>query len=140
VGEERYRFEPADHRTPEALYDRRWALTLLEQVMGALEQDYRTRGKQRQFELLRPCLAGAANLLPYPELARQLALSESAARVAMHRFRRRYADLLLAAVASTLDADQDPRQEIQRLIQALGGPTAHMPPDGKMSATSAGAV
>ena len=102
TGEQRYLNEPADDWTPEALYDRRWALTLLEKVMAALQSDYVARGKGQFFEICKPLLTAADDSIRYEEIARKLFMTEAAVRVAVHRMRGRYREMLKLEVAHTL--------------------------------------
>jgi RNA polymerase sigma-70 factor (ECF subfamily) len=120
AAEGRYGCEPAHVLTAERLFDRQWTLTLLENVLKALTAEMSEAGKARQFEVLRPTLLGAAERVPYREVAAALALSEDAARAAAHRLRRRYRELLRAEVARTLDDAADPDEEIRSLFAALG--------------------
>ena len=80
---------PADQVTPEKAYERRWALTLLEQVYGRVEAEYANHGKAGLFEALRGTLTRAGDPAGYAALARQLGMSEGAVKVAAHRLRHR---------------------------------------------------
>ena len=102
LGESRYGLEPVDHTTPESLYERRWALTLLEQSLSQLRQEFANAGKQKLFEGLKETLTGDGSSKPYAALAADLEMSEPAVKVAVHRLRRRYRELLRAAIAQTV--------------------------------------
>jgi len=117
--EERYRLEPADETTPEALFDRRWASVLLEQVRQRLHEEYAAAGKAKVFEHLRPCLTGAEPLIPYAELARSLGCSESGVKMAVHRLRRRYGELLRQEISRTVAGSGDVDEEIRALLAAV---------------------
>lgn len=121
TAEDRYAREPADTLTPEAIYHRRWALTLLEDAMNALRADYVAQGKAEIFEALKPSLAGDEEA-SFAELGAALSLSEGAARVAAFRLRKRYREHLLESVASSLDATSQSEvdEEIAALFRALG--------------------
>ena len=93
-GEGRYRQEPHDDPTPEALFDRRWALTVLDRVAATLREEFRRRGKETVFDGLRDQLVGDDDRLSYREAGARLSLSEVAARVAVYRLRRRFGELL----------------------------------------------
>jgi len=121
VGERQYAFEPVDDWTPEALYERRWALTVLNQVMVQLEDRYRQKGKLDLFHACRPALVGAAKTQSCSEIASQLNMSEAAVRVAVHRMRTLFRELLAAAVASTLDENESIVQEMSYLQAAIRG-------------------
>jgi RNA polymerase sigma-70 factor (ECF subfamily) len=121
TAEDRYAREPADTLTPEAIYHRRWALTLLEDAMNAVRAEYVTQNKGEVFEVLKPALAGDDHG-SFAELGAALGLSEGAARVAAFRLRKRYREHLLEAVASSLDAtsEAEVNEEIDALFKALG--------------------
>ncbi len=119
--EERYAREPADPSTPETLYARKWALTVLERVLERLQAEQEERGRARIFARLRPFLAAGDASEPLAEAARELGLTDNAARVAVHRLRARYRELLLQEVAQTVDRPQDIEDELRQLFEALGG-------------------
>jgi RNA polymerase sigma factor (sigma-70 family) len=114
-----YAFEPADTMTPERLYERQWALGLLDQVMTRLRAEFTKAGKEQTFDCLKGCLAGASSETPLAEIARQLDISENAAKVAAHRLRKRYRELLRAEVAQTLTDPAEIDDEIRQLFEAL---------------------
>jgi RNA polymerase sigma-70 factor (ECF subfamily) len=120
AAEGRYGLEPAHTLTAERLFERQWALALLENVLKALAAEMAQAGKARQFEALRPALLGGAEQTPYSKIALALGLSENAARAAAHRIRRRYRELLRAEFARTLDDPADLDEEIRSLFGALG--------------------
>lgn len=121
LAEDRYAREPADTLTPEAIYHRRWALTLLEEVMTALRAEYAAEGKGAVFETLKPTLAGE-DAASFAALGAKLGISEGAARIAAFRLRKRYRERLLESVASSLDAatEAEVDEEIDALFKALG--------------------
>jgi DNA-directed RNA polymerase specialized sigma24 family protein len=119
AAEGRYGCEPAHTLTAERLFDRQWALALLENVLQALAAEMAAAGKTRQFEALRPALLGGAERTPYSTIAAALDLSEDAARTAAHRLRRRYRELLRQEVARTLDDPADLDEEIGSLFASL---------------------
>ncbi len=121
VGEERYRFEPSDEWTPEALFERRWAVTLLQQVVDNLQREYAGKGKAELFDLCKPYLTGE-NGPPQSEIARQLEMNDTALRVAIHRLRERYRELLRQEVAQTIAETDDVDDELRRLRSALRPP------------------
>jgi RNA polymerase sigma-70 factor (ECF subfamily) len=99
--EHHYRLEPVEKATPESLFERGWALTLLEGVLARLEEEYGREGKQACMKAMRPALTTDRGALDYTEIARQLGVTETAARVAVHRLRQRYRQLIRGEVAST---------------------------------------
>ncbi|HJN09357.1 MAG TPA: sigma-70 family RNA polymerase sigma factor [Pirellulaceae bacterium] len=118
-GEQRYQFEPADDWTPEKIYERRWALTLLDQVMVQLQQEYDGNEKADLFEQCKGHLTGAGS--SYEEAANSLGVTEGALRVAVHRMRSRYRELLKAEVASTLEDPEIVDDELETLRRAIQG-------------------
>jgi RNA polymerase sigma-70 factor (ECF subfamily) len=115
--EERYRLEPADDWTAERIYERRWALTVLEQAMSALAGEYAATGKQRLFEELKPFISGEDE--SYPELAARLQMSEGAVRVAVHRLRQRYGESVRGEIAKIVQRPEDIEEELRHLFAAL---------------------
>ena len=121
--ERRYVAEPQDSATPERLFDRRWALALLDRAMAQLAQEFRNygeRGKHDVFDRLKVHIIAGDDGTPYSELADQLGMSEGATRVAAHRLRRRFGELLRREVARTVDTAEQVEEELRHLIQAVG--------------------
>jgi len=118
--EHRYRLEPADDVTAEKLFERRWALTLLDLVLGRLRGQYVRDGKERVFDGLKGFLGGAGEGGGYREKGEQLGMTESAVKVAVHRLRRRYRDLLRERIAQTVASPEDVDDEIRHLFAAIG--------------------
>jgi RNA polymerase sigma-70 factor (ECF subfamily) len=100
--EARYALEPADTLTPDRLFERRWALALLDQAIERLQATYASTNQAALFEALKPVLTGRA--APYAQIALQLHMTEGAVKVAAHRLRQRYRDTLRGFVADTLDS------------------------------------
>ena len=119
TAEHRYRLEPAETATPESLFERGWALTLLEGVLARLEEEYRVDGKQAWMEAMRPALTTDRGDLDYADLAHKLGMTETAARVAVHRLRQRYRQLIRAEVASTVASPEEVEAEMRHLFQVL---------------------
>jgi hypothetical protein len=119
--ESRYKLEPADTLTAERIYERRWALTLLDTVLQQLEREHELSGKMDLFGELRFCLTGERSKLPYAELANRLGMSEGAVKVAVHRLRQRYRELLRAEIAHTVASPEEVDDEIRHLFAVLGG-------------------
>ncbi len=117
--EGRYRTEPADDLTPEKLFERRWALALLQQVMGRLRAEFEAKGKDRLFDRLRGFLVGDKGG-GYRRAADELGLSEGAVKVAVHRLRQRYRELLHEEIGRTVTAPEEVEEEIRALFTALG--------------------
>jgi RNA polymerase sigma-70 factor (ECF subfamily) len=117
--EARYAHEPAHADTPERLFDRRWALELLDRALAELRTEYEESGRAKLFAALKECLTGGAEV-GYAELAGQLGMTEGAVEVAVHRLRQRYRDRLRAAIAETVRAPEDVDDEVRDLFAALG--------------------
>ena len=119
MGESRYHLEPVDHATPERLYERGWALSILEQTLARLRQELANAGKEKLFECLKGALAGEGVQESYARIALELGLTESAIKVAVHRLRRRYQELLRAEIAQTVVAPEDVDEELRDLFAAV---------------------
>jgi RNA polymerase sigma-70 factor (ECF subfamily) len=111
--------EPADVLTADKIFERRWALSLLEQVLRRLREEYARDGKTQQFEQLKPTLTEASRSVPYAEIATRLNTSEGAVKVAVHRLRQRYRELLRAEIADTVANAAEIDDEIRNLFAAL---------------------
>lgn len=119
--EGRYTLEPPVDETPETIYQRRWALTLLERTLARLSREFGAAGKGALFGRLEGYLTGERETLPYAELASELGMSEGAVKVMVHRLRRRFGALLREEVGDTLSAPGDVDDEIRELFRALKG-------------------
>ena len=117
--EEMYQHEPAGELTPEKLFERRWALTLIEQVLACLRQEYQAAGKEELFKQLEPCLTGGVSSGFYDEAAARLHMNAGAVRVALHRLRRRLGELLQSEIAHTVNRPEEIKEEIRHLFAAL---------------------
>ena len=117
--EHRYRLEPAEKATPESLFERGWAVTLLEGVLARLEDEYRRAGKQAWMEAMRPALTTDREAIDYAGMAHKLGATETAARVAAHRLRQRYRQLIRAEVAGTVASPEEVETEMRHLFGVL---------------------
>jgi RNA polymerase sigma-70 factor (ECF subfamily) len=117
--EVRYAREPAHTLTPEKLFERRWALTLLDQVLIRLREEWQRAGKAPLFEALKTCLTGEKSAVPYAEVAAEQGMTEGAVKVAVHRLRRRYRELLRKAIERTVDEPSQVEEELRELFAAL---------------------
>ncbi|MBI5758171.1 MAG: sigma-70 family RNA polymerase sigma factor [Planctomycetales bacterium] len=122
VGESRLSLEPAHEETPERLFDRQWALTLLDLVLARLRIEFREAGKEDQFEQLKPFLSGARERSGenYVDVGRAAGMTAEAVKVAAHRLRQRYRELLRAEIAQTVAQPGDVDDEIRDLFHVLG--------------------
>ena len=114
-------FEPADNLTAEKIFERRWALTLLEQVLRRLRAEYVRDGREKLFEQLKPTLTEASRTVAYAEIASRLGTTEGAVKVAVHRLRQRYREVLRAEIADTVASPGEVEDEIRNLFAALAG-------------------
>jgi RNA polymerase sigma-70 factor (ECF subfamily) len=115
----RYRIDPADTLTPDKLYDRAWAVTLLERVITRLRDECVADNKAKLFEQLRPFLMLGKSAVPYPEVAASLGMNEGAVRTAVHRLRQRYRQLLRDEIAQTLADPAQVEEELRALFDAF---------------------
>jgi RNA polymerase sigma-70 factor (ECF subfamily) len=120
-GELRYQREPVDNWTPERIFERRWALTLLDRTLSRLRQEHEADDKLRLFEALKVFLTGESGAPPLRQLAERLELTEGAVKVAVHRLRQKYRELLRGEIAQTVGTDQDVDDELSYLLTALRG-------------------
>jgi RNA polymerase sigma-70 factor (ECF subfamily) len=119
AGETRYRREPAHDWTPEKIYERRWTLTLLDQVLTQLQEEYVRTGKGTVFDRLKEYLTGEKGRPPYAQAALELEMTEGAVKVAVHRLRHRYRELLRAAIGHTVADAADIDDELLNLFAAV---------------------
>lgn len=121
TAETRYGVEPSDCTTPERVFERRWALTLLEQVLHRLRAEYEEDGKTDLFAALHPCLVGERTAQPYAELATKLGVNEGTVKSAVHRLRQRYRQLLRDEIANTVAGAEEVDEELRHLFAVLAG-------------------
>jgi len=111
--------EPADPVTAETIYERRWALTVLEHVLSRLKDEYRTAGNAALFDSLKELLPDEPGAPSQAEIAAQLGMTENAVRQAFYRFRQRYQSLLREEIAHTVATPGDIEDELRHLIAVL---------------------
>ena len=116
LAESRFDAEPAQGEPPDVLYDRQWALTLLDQVMGRLRHEYVESGRARLFERLEACLTRDEAALPYADIGAELSLTEAAVKMAMQRLRARYRTILREEIAKTVASPDDVETELRDLF------------------------
>jgi RNA polymerase sigma-70 factor (ECF subfamily) len=119
LAERLYREDDGQKGTGEDLYDRRWALALLDQTIVRLRAEFETAGKVVEFEALKPCLAAARGNIVYSDVAARLKTTEAAARVAVHRLRKRFRKLFREQIAQTVMNETQLEQELRCLLEAL---------------------
>jgi RNA polymerase sigma factor (sigma-70 family) len=117
--ESRYKLEPKDEVSADKIYERRWALTLLDQVLAKLRGEFEKDGKLQQFETLKQYLSAGRTSVSYAQAADKLGMNEGAIKVAVHRLRKRYRELLRAEIAQTVATASEIEEEIRYLFAAL---------------------
>ena len=119
--ETRYRHEPVDPLTAERIYERNWALALLDAVFLRLQREYEAAGKGALFGEIKFCLTGERSAVPYVELAERLKMPENTVKTAVHRLRQRYRELLRAEVADTVSSADEVEAELRELFRTVAG-------------------
>jgi RNA polymerase sigma-70 factor (ECF subfamily) len=117
--EGKYQLDPRDDLTPEKLFDRQWALTLLDRVLSRVAEDYQRSRNADLFAHLKGSLTGDGTTLPYADIGQKLGMSEGAVKVAAHRLRRQFRDLLIDEIAQTVAEPADVDAEIAYLLNAV---------------------
>ena len=121
VGESRCQIQPSCEVTPETIFERRWVLTLLDQVLDRLRKELVESGKDAQFEKLKGALAGEMTQPDYEQAAVALGMTTAAVTQTAYRMRKRYRELFRQEVARTVETDADVDDEIGRLLELLNG-------------------
>jgi RNA polymerase sigma-70 factor (ECF subfamily) len=117
--ESRYQFEPIDDMTPDRIFDRTWAMTLLDRVLGLLAQEYAAKGRADVFDRLKVVLTQGRGAVSAAELGALLGMTEGAVHTAVHRLKKRYRAILQAEIAATLDDPTEVDEEIRWLFEAI---------------------
>jgi RNA polymerase sigma-70 factor (ECF subfamily) len=120
LAERLHALDPHPGASADQVYDQRWALALLEGTVARLRTEFAETGKAADFELLKPFLASPRGEINYTELATALGASESAARMTVHRFRKRYREVLREEISHTVADKSDFEDEVRHLISVLG--------------------
>ena len=111
--------QAVNHLTPEKLYERQWALSVLDEALGRVEREYVDAGKQELFAAMAPVLSDSGLNTPYLEVAGAHGLSEGAFKVAVHRLRKRYRNHVRAVIRETVTEGDDIEDELQELLRAV---------------------
>ncbi len=119
AGESRYALEPAHELTAEKIYDRRWAMTLIDQTIARLRDEFASSGRLALFEHLKPYLGGDDDGTPYRQIATELGKTEGAIKVAIHRLRQRCRELLRAEIGQTVNGHEEIDEELRDLFDAV---------------------
>ena len=118
--EDRFAAEPVERLDPEKIYERRWAMTILDQVMAQLQANYSARGRQQTFNALHPYLLDRRSESAYAEVAQLLDMTERAVKTEVYRMRQRWRELLREEIAKTLSAPEEMDEEMRQLFRAIG--------------------
>jgi RNA polymerase sigma factor (sigma-70 family) len=118
--EDRYQCDPADPLTPEKIFERRWAETVIDAVTRRLQAEFAEAGLARRFEVLKMFLLADEEPISYADTARRLDVTEGAVRSAIHRMRRRYGELFRAEIAQTVTGPSEIEAELRHLLAVLG--------------------
>lgn len=116
---ERLTREAAMSLTPEQLFERQWALTLLAQSLKRLEEIWKTKGRAQEFEALKPVLTGELGKVPYDELAQRLDRTPNAVKILVHRLRTNFGHVLREEIAQTLTENENTDSELRYLLKVL---------------------
>ncbi len=116
----RFQVAATNEPSPDQAFDREWALALLERVITRLRDECAADGKAASFDRLKPFLTVDRDAVPYAQAAAELGLAEGAVRVAVHRLRRRYRELLRDEIAQTLSDPAQVDEELRALFGAFG--------------------
>ncbi len=120
VAESRFALEPAHNVPPDVLFDRQWAMTLLERTMARLQEEYEASGRAALFEHLRGSLTKEESSLPYAQIGVRLQLTEAAVKMAIHRLRARYREILLREIGDTVSSPEQLEEELRQLFSSFG--------------------
>jgi RNA polymerase sigma-70 factor (ECF subfamily) len=118
--EGRYRYEPVDRLTPDDVFERRWALTVLERALGRLRKEFADAGKEAQFERLKAYLTGVEPRVPYRQVAAELDSTEGAVKAAVRRLRQRFGKQLWEEIAETVARPEEVDDEVRHLLSVIG--------------------
>jgi DNA-directed RNA polymerase specialized sigma24 family protein len=120
LAESRFAAEPAHHVQPDVLFDRQWAMALLDHTLRQLQEEYVSSGRAKLFEYLQSSLGKEESALPYAEIAARLNLTEAAVKMAVHRLRARYREILRGQIAHTVSGPEEVEEEIRHLFASFG--------------------
>ena len=114
--EGRYRIEPIDRLTPEQIFERRWALTVLERALARLRREQEDADRGKEFARLEGFLTGQQATASYRDVAAELGTSEGAVKTSIHRLRQRYGQLLRSEIAETVSNPAEVDDEVKHLL------------------------
>jgi RNA polymerase sigma-70 factor (ECF subfamily) len=120
AAEGRFTAEPIDHLTPEQVFERRWALTVLDRALDRLREEMAARGERARYECLRQFLTGEEPQPGYRDLAASLGMTEDAVKAAVHRLRRQLGRVLREEIAATVAREDEVDDEVRYLLRTVG--------------------
>jgi len=120
-GEKRYTLEPSHNLSPEKIFERSWALTLLDTTLKRLETEMASMNKQQSFNALRNHLCGNTDRVSYKDIAVRLGKTEAAVKVTVYRLRKRFREILREEISQTVDSSDRIEEELRALRTALTG-------------------
>ena len=121
TAEQRYHLEPADHLSPDRVFERQWALVLLDEVLVRLEREFRAADKAALFQRLRGFLVAGTAEENYADAAADLGMTGEAVKKAVHRLRRRYSELFREEIARTVGTPTEVEDEMRHLCALMAG-------------------
>lgn len=124
TAEERFALEPCDHDSPDKIFERRWALALLDQVLVRLKSEFETAGKGDQFTRLSLYLVENSGEASYAQAAQKSGQTEEAFKKAVQRMRRRYGELFREEIANTVAVESEVDQELRYLCELMASSSA----------------
>ena len=117
--EDRYGHEPATDLSPEKVFERQWALTLLERALTRLREEFTVKDKAETFEAIKEFLNGEAEAGGYEQAAQQLGIATGTLTVMVHRLRKRYRELVRGEIAQTVQSASEVDEEMRQLLAAM---------------------
>jgi RNA polymerase sigma-70 factor (ECF subfamily) len=120
TAEAEHRFAAEPPLAPDELFERRWAMTLLDESLERLQREFARTGRAHEFDSLKEWLTAERGGIPYGQVAAALGASDGAARVAVHRMRKRFRELFRQTIAETVDANDDVDAEMRYVVEVLG--------------------
>jgi RNA polymerase sigma factor (sigma-70 family) len=119
AAERLYREDAPESFSADAAFERRWALSLLDRALARLRAEFETMGEVPEFEILKPCLTAERGAIAYSDIGEALVISEGAARVAVHRLRKRFRQIFREEIAQTVANESEVEEEVRHLIAVL---------------------
>lgn len=121
AGERSFAIQPAALKTPEDVFEYRWAMTVITRTLDRIQEESVQSGTERQFDQLKPYLTSTEPQVPYKEAAEELEMSEGAVKVAVHRLRKRFGQGLRIELSETVADPADVDDELRHMLSVLRG-------------------